>query len=190
HRGPHRDRAVADPDRGRAAAGAPTAVQLAAGALVAAAGRLPLPLALWLGRRLGDAAYVALGRRRRLALDNLARAYPALPLRARAPPDRLSPVDRRAAARRALARRARGEIASQRRRGADRQARRPPPGPRGAAARPDDRDPDGPERGTARGRLRRLLRPARLDLAQHRAPGRAHAHPRGARLRAARRRRA
>src|SRR5437773_49360 len=158
HRGPHRDRTVADPDRGRAAAGAPTAVQLAAGALVAAAGRLPLPLALWLGRRLGDAAYVALGRRRRLALDNLARAYPALPLRARA---RL-----------------------------DRHARRPPPGPRGAAARPDDRDPDGPERGTARGRLRRLLRPARLDLAQHRAPGRAHAHPRGARLRAARRRRA
>src|SRR5437867_2851664 len=84
HRGPHRDRAVADPDRGRAAAGAPTAVQLAAGALVAAAGRLPLPLALWLGRRLGYAAHVALGRRRRLALDNLARAYPALPLRARA----------------------------------------------------------------------------------------------------------
>src|SRR2546430_1320050 len=73
HRGPHRDRAVADPDRGRAAAGAPTAVQLATGTLVAAAGRLPLPLALWLGRRLGDAAYVALGRRRRLALDNRAR---------------------------------------------------------------------------------------------------------------------
>ena len=48
-----------------------------------AAGRLPLPLALWLGRRLGDVAYLALGRRRRLALANLARAYPALPRRAR-----------------------------------------------------------------------------------------------------------
>jgi KDO2-lipid IV(A) lauroyltransferase len=43
---------------------------------VAVTGRLPLPLGLWLGRRLGDAAYVA--------LDNLARAYPALSLRARA----------------------------------------------------------------------------------------------------------
>src|SRR5207247_1083877 len=46
HRGPHRDRAVADPDRGRAAAGAPTAVQLAAGALVAAPRRLPRALLL------------------------------------------------------------------------------------------------------------------------------------------------
>jgi KDO2-lipid IV(A) lauroyltransferase len=52
--------------------------------LVAAAGRLPLPVGLWLGRRLGDAAYAALGRRRRLALTNLARAYPALPPAARA----------------------------------------------------------------------------------------------------------
>ena len=49
-----------------------------------AVGRLPLGLALWLGRRLGDAAYLVLGRRRRLALDNLACAYPALPRRARA----------------------------------------------------------------------------------------------------------
>jgi KDO2-lipid IV(A) lauroyltransferase len=47
-------------------------------------GRLPLPVGLWLGRRLGDVAYAALRRRRRLALDNLARAYPALPLAARA----------------------------------------------------------------------------------------------------------
>jgi Kdo2-lipid IVA lauroyltransferase/acyltransferase len=45
---------------------------------------LPLPLGLWLGRRLGDASYMALGRRRRIALANLARAYPALPLRDRA----------------------------------------------------------------------------------------------------------
>ena len=52
--------------------------------MATAAGRLPLGLALWLGRRVGDAAYLMLGRRRRLALDNLACAYPALPRRARA----------------------------------------------------------------------------------------------------------
>ena len=51
--------------------------------MLAAVGRLPLPLGLWLGRRLGDVAYLVLRRRRRLALDNLARAYPALPVRAR-----------------------------------------------------------------------------------------------------------
>src|SRR2546428_12790533 len=79
HRGPHRDRAVADPDRGRATAGAPTAVQLAAGALVAAAGPLPLPLALWPGRRLRDAPYAALGRRRRLPPHHPAPAPPAPP---------------------------------------------------------------------------------------------------------------
>ena len=42
-----------------------------------------MPVGLWLGRRLGDAAYLLLRRRRQLALDNLARAYPALPLPAR-----------------------------------------------------------------------------------------------------------
>jgi KDO2-lipid IV(A) lauroyltransferase len=52
--------------------------------LLAAVGRLPLPLGLWLGRRLGDVVYLLLRRRRQLALDNLALAYPALPLRARA----------------------------------------------------------------------------------------------------------
>jgi KDO2-lipid IV(A) lauroyltransferase len=36
-------------------------------------------VALWLGRRLGDLAYAALPRRRRIALANLGRAYPALP---------------------------------------------------------------------------------------------------------------
>jgi KDO2-lipid IV(A) lauroyltransferase len=51
--------------------------------VLAAVGRLPLPLGLWLGRRLGDVAYLVLRRRRRLALDNLAHAYPALPIRAR-----------------------------------------------------------------------------------------------------------
>jgi KDO2-lipid IV(A) lauroyltransferase len=44
------------------------------------AGRLPLPVALWAGRRLGDLLYAVLPRRRRLALANLARAYPAMPL--------------------------------------------------------------------------------------------------------------
>lgn len=40
--------------------------------------RLPPPAAAWLGRRLGDLAHVALRRRRRIALDNLATAFPAL----------------------------------------------------------------------------------------------------------------
>jgi Kdo2-lipid IVA lauroyltransferase/acyltransferase len=51
--------------------------------LLAIVGRLPLPVGLWLGRRFGDAAYVVVRRRRQLALENLARAYPALPRRAR-----------------------------------------------------------------------------------------------------------
>jgi Kdo2-lipid IVA lauroyltransferase/acyltransferase len=50
---------------------------------VAGAGRLPLSLALWLGRRLGDLVYILLPRRRRIALANLARAYPELPARER-----------------------------------------------------------------------------------------------------------
>jgi KDO2-lipid IV(A) lauroyltransferase len=48
--------------------------------LASAAGRLPLPFALWLGRRFGDLAYAALRRRRRIALVNLSRAYPELPV--------------------------------------------------------------------------------------------------------------
>lgn len=40
-------------------------------------------MGLWLGRRLGDIAYIALGRRRRIALGNLERAFPALDDRAR-----------------------------------------------------------------------------------------------------------
>jgi KDO2-lipid IV(A) lauroyltransferase len=47
--------------------------------LVGAAGRLPLSPALWLGRRVGDLAYILLSRRRRIALANIARAFPALP---------------------------------------------------------------------------------------------------------------
>jgi len=43
-----------------------------------------MPVSLWIGRRIGDALYLALGRRRRLALDNLAHAYPALTARDRA----------------------------------------------------------------------------------------------------------
>jgi KDO2-lipid IV(A) lauroyltransferase len=45
--------------------------------------RLPVPLAAWIGRRLGDLGYVVLARRRRLALANLATAFPAMPSRAR-----------------------------------------------------------------------------------------------------------
>jgi KDO2-lipid IV(A) lauroyltransferase len=41
---------------------------------------VPLRLALWLGRRLGDVMYAALPGRRRIALANLARAYPELRL--------------------------------------------------------------------------------------------------------------
>lgn len=41
-------------------------------------GRLPVPLAAWLGRRIGDLGYLSLRRRRRLALENLARAFPEL----------------------------------------------------------------------------------------------------------------
>lgn len=37
-----------------------------------------MPVAAWLGRRLGDLAYALLGRRRRLALRNLAQAFPEL----------------------------------------------------------------------------------------------------------------
>lgn len=38
-------------------------------------GHLPVPLALWAGRRLGDVLWGALPRRRTLTLDNLARAF-------------------------------------------------------------------------------------------------------------------
>ena len=45
-------------------------------AVAAAVGRLPRPLAAWMGRWLGDAGYVVFSRRRRLALANLRRAFP------------------------------------------------------------------------------------------------------------------
>ena len=41
---------------------------------------MPLSAALWLGRRLGDVLYLAVPRRRHIALANLARAYPELPI--------------------------------------------------------------------------------------------------------------
>jgi KDO2-lipid IV(A) lauroyltransferase len=44
--------------------------------VAAAVAVLPLSAAAWLGRRAGDLGYVALGRRRRLALANLAQAFP------------------------------------------------------------------------------------------------------------------
>jgi Kdo2-lipid IVA lauroyltransferase/acyltransferase len=40
---------------------------------------VPLPLALWLGRRVGDVVYTTMARRRRIALSNLGRAYPDMP---------------------------------------------------------------------------------------------------------------
>ena len=47
--------------------------------LARAAGRLPEPVAYWLGRRVGDVMAAFPGRRRRTALDNLAVAFPELP---------------------------------------------------------------------------------------------------------------
>jgi KDO2-lipid IV(A) lauroyltransferase len=46
--------------------------------LSAAAARLPWPAARWIGRRLGDVAYVCTVGRRRTALANLAQAFPQL----------------------------------------------------------------------------------------------------------------
>src|SRR5262249_41364060 len=82
HRGGRGDRAVADSRRRGAAARTPAPAQLATGAALAIVGRLPLSVGLWLGRRFGDAAYLAVRRRRQIALANLAVAYPALPRRA------------------------------------------------------------------------------------------------------------
>jgi len=42
-------------------------------------GRLPSPAAAWLGRRLGELGWAIFGQRRRLALANLARAFPEVP---------------------------------------------------------------------------------------------------------------
>jgi Kdo2-lipid IVA lauroyltransferase/acyltransferase len=67
----------------------PGSAALRLGAAVVAA--LPLPVAAWLGRRLGDLAYAALARRRRLALRNLTTAFPGL-----------SPADRHRVARRSF----------------------------------------------------------------------------------------
>jgi KDO2-lipid IV(A) lauroyltransferase len=46
--------------------------------LSAAAGRLPCSAARWIGRRLGDVAYICTAGRRRTALANLAHAFPQL----------------------------------------------------------------------------------------------------------------
>jgi KDO2-lipid IV(A) lauroyltransferase len=46
-------------------------------------GRLPAPVAAWLGRRIGDLAWLALPGRRRVALANLRQAFPALSERER-----------------------------------------------------------------------------------------------------------
>jgi Kdo2-lipid IVA lauroyltransferase/acyltransferase len=52
-------------------------------ALAGAAGRLPEPVAYWLGRRLGDLMALWPGRHRQTVLDNLAVAFPELSLPAR-----------------------------------------------------------------------------------------------------------
>jgi len=44
--------------------------------LAVTVGRLPLPVAAWVGRRVGDIAYTILSSRRRLALANLDRIFP------------------------------------------------------------------------------------------------------------------
>jgi lauroyl/myristoyl acyltransferase len=60
--------------------GATTAFGVAlARAVAGAMGRLPAPLALGLGRRFGDLTAMALPRRRRVVLRNLALAFPDLP---------------------------------------------------------------------------------------------------------------
>jgi KDO2-lipid IV(A) lauroyltransferase len=46
--------------------------------LAASLGRLPGRPAAWLGRRLGDVAWLLMPRRRRIALDNLRQAFPGL----------------------------------------------------------------------------------------------------------------
>ena len=44
---------------------------------------MPVSIAAWLGRRFGDLGYALLGRRRRIALSNLAGAFPSLTTHAR-----------------------------------------------------------------------------------------------------------
>ncbi|MGH7278857.1 MAG: lysophospholipid acyltransferase family protein [Candidatus Rokuibacteriota bacterium] len=56
-----------------------SALRLVVRALAAGLGRLPPGPGRWLGRRLGDLAFVALPGRRRIARANLARAFPHLP---------------------------------------------------------------------------------------------------------------
>ena len=66
-------------DRPRARPGAATALRIALAHLLAAAvARLPAPAALVAGRRLGDLAALALRRRRRVSLANVAVAFPDL----------------------------------------------------------------------------------------------------------------
>ena len=62
------------PAAGNARTGSGVALRLVA----AAAAALPVPVAAWIGRRLGDLGYGVLARRRRLAARNLAGAFPEL----------------------------------------------------------------------------------------------------------------
>src|SRR2546427_346721 len=73
-----RGRSLRDPDRRRDPQGAPAAGGLILSAIATLVGRLPAGAGAWLGRCLGDLAFVALPSRRRVALANLAVAFPAL----------------------------------------------------------------------------------------------------------------
>jgi KDO2-lipid IV(A) lauroyltransferase len=70
-RRPSRPRRVGDSQPGVGA-------RLLLSLVAALAGRLPAAAAAWVGRRAGDAGFLVLRRRRRIALDNLAIAFPAL----------------------------------------------------------------------------------------------------------------
>src|SRR5205823_6782155 len=72
------DRPLGDPDRGRDPQGAPAAGGLILSSLFTLVGRLPAGAGAWLGRRLGDLAFVVLRERRRVALANLSIAFPTL----------------------------------------------------------------------------------------------------------------
>src|SRR5207244_11267153 len=78
HRRHRRDRRLHDADRRRDPEGASAAGGLILSAIATLVGRLPAAAGARLGRGLGGLAFVALPARRRVALTNLAQAFPAL----------------------------------------------------------------------------------------------------------------
>src|SRR5207244_13830 len=91
HRRHRRDRRLHDSDRRRDPEGASAAGGLILSAIATLVGRLPAGAGARLGRGLGGLAFVALPARRRVALTNLAQAFPAL-----------SPAERRRIGRRSF----------------------------------------------------------------------------------------